>query len=213
MLPVHVASQFRPGQWSLAEFVKPLKGFLELVGMITDMTLLLATLSIVAGTLVITGVPTKLGYLLVEAAGVNVVAMVAMGFLFGAILGTGLPPAPVYILVAIVIAPPFMQAGINPWVVHFFAFFVAVFGELTPPTSITAAITSKIANASFYVTLVAIGANLHIAVHAHGRHVHPSRIRHRTRARSARRRLPDPGIDPWPHLQSAGERDIRRIRK
>ena len=46
-----------------------------------------------------------------------------------------------------------MQAGINPWVVHFFAFFVAVFGELTPPTSITAAITSKIANASFYVTL------------------------------------------------------------
>jgi TRAP-type uncharacterized transport system fused permease subunit len=46
-----------------------------------------------------------------------------------------------------------MQAGINPWVVHFFAFFVAVFGELTPPTSITAAITSKIAGASFYVTL------------------------------------------------------------
>jgi TRAP-type uncharacterized transport system fused permease subunit len=76
-----------------------------------------------------------------------------MGFLFGVILGTGLPPAPVYILVAIVIGPPFMQAGINPWVVHFFAFFVAVFGELTPPTSITAAITSKIANASFYVTL------------------------------------------------------------
>ena len=37
--------------------------------------------------------------------------------------------------------------------VHFFAFFVAVFGELTPPTSITAAITSKIAGASFYVTL------------------------------------------------------------
>ncbi len=68
-------------------------------------------------------------------------------------LGIGLPPAPVYILVAIVIAPPFMQAGVNPWVVHFFAFFVAVFGELTPPTSITAAITSKIANASFYVTL------------------------------------------------------------
>jgi TRAP-type uncharacterized transport system fused permease subunit len=37
--------------------------------------------------------------------------------------------------------------------VHFFAFFIGVFGELTPPTSITAAITSKIANTSFYVTL------------------------------------------------------------
>jgi TRAP transporter 4TM/12TM fusion protein len=154
MLVFHVAWLLRPGQWSLAEFIKPLKEFLDsYIDMITDLTLLLATLSIMAGTLVITGVPTKLGLLLVEAAGVNMAAMVGMGFLFGVVLGTGLPPAPVYILVAIVIAPPFMQAGVNPWVVHFFAFFVAVFGELTPPTSITAAITSKIANASFYVTL------------------------------------------------------------
>jgi TRAP-type uncharacterized transport system fused permease subunit len=38
-------------------------------------------------------------------------------------------------------------------VVHFFAFFIGVFGELTPPTSITAAITSKIANTSFYLTM------------------------------------------------------------
>jgi TRAP transporter 4TM/12TM fusion protein len=154
MLIVHVAALLQPGQWSFAEFIKPLKAFLDsYIDMISDIALLLATLSIMAGALVVTGVPTKLGFLLVEAAGVNIVAMVAMGFLFGVILGTGLPPAPVYILVAIVIGPPFMQAGINPWVVHFFAFFVAVFGELTPPTSITAAITSKIANASFYVTL------------------------------------------------------------
>ena len=154
MLLVHLVPLLRPGQWSLRKFVVPLQRFLDsYLDMITDLTLLLATLSIMAGTLVITGVPTKLGFLLVEAAGINLAAMVAMGFLFGVVLGTGLPPAPVYILVAIVIAPPFIQAGVNPWVVHFFAFFVAVFGELTPPTSITAAITSKIAGASFYVTL------------------------------------------------------------
>jgi TRAP-type uncharacterized transport system fused permease subunit len=46
-----------------------------------------------------------------------------------------------------------IQIGVNPWVVHFFAFFLGVFGELTPPTSLVAAITSKIANASFYQTL------------------------------------------------------------
>ena len=154
VLIVHAAPLLRPGQWSFSEFIGPLRRFLDsYIDMITDLTLLLATLSIMAGTLVITGVPTKLGFLLVEAAGINLAAMVAMGFIFGVVLGTGLPPAPVYILVAIVIAPPFIQAGVNPWVVHFFAFFVAVFGELTPPTSITAAITSKIAGASFYVTL------------------------------------------------------------
>src|SRR5262249_56866224 len=64
-----------------------------------------------------------------------------------------LPPAPTYILVAIVIAPPMIQVGVNPWVVHFFAFFLGVFDELTPPTSLVAAVTAKIANASFYQTL------------------------------------------------------------
>src|SRR5207244_10952680 len=106
-----------------------------------------ATLSIMTGALVITGVPTKLGSVLIEAAGVNLMAMVLLSFIFGAILGTGLPPAPTYILVAIVIAPPMIQVGVNPWVVHFFAFFLGMFGELTPPTWLGAPVTAKVANA------------------------------------------------------------------
>jgi TRAP-type uncharacterized transport system fused permease subunit len=43
--------------------------------------------------------------------------------------------------------------GVDPWVVHFFAFFLAVWGEVTPPTSISAAVTSKIADTSFMQTL------------------------------------------------------------
>ena len=46
-----------------------------------------------------------------------------------------------------------IKVGVNPWVVHFFAFFLGVWGELTPPTSLVAAVTAKIANASFYTTL------------------------------------------------------------
>src|SRR6185437_7378743 len=111
------------------------------------------TLAIMTGALVITGVPTKLGAILIDLAGVSLAAMVVLAFVFGAILGTGLPPAPTYILVAIVIAPPMIRVGVNPWVVHFFAFFLGVFGELTPPTSLVAAVTAKIANASFYTTL------------------------------------------------------------
>jgi TRAP-type uncharacterized transport system fused permease subunit len=105
------------------------------------------------GALVITGVPTKLGAILIDLAGINLAAMVILAFVFGALLGTGLPPAPTYILVAIVIAPPMIKVGVNPWVVHFFAFFLGVWGELTPPTSLVAAVTAKIANASFYTTL------------------------------------------------------------
>jgi TRAP transporter 4TM/12TM fusion protein len=152
LLLIHVVGLL--GHWSFREFMVPIRRVLDsYIDMITDIALLLATLSIMTGALVITGVPTKLGALLIEAGGISMAAMVAMAFLFGAILGTGLPPAPVYILVAIVIGPPFIKAGVDPWVVNFFAFFIGVFGELTPPTSITAAITSKIAGASFYTTL------------------------------------------------------------
>ncbi|HWB46443.1 MAG TPA: TRAP transporter fused permease subunit [Hyphomicrobiaceae bacterium] len=140
--------------WSLEEFIRPVRKFLDAyIEMTSDLTLLLATLAIMTGALVITGVPTKLGSILINLAGVNLAAMVILAFLFGALLGTGLPPAPTYILVAIVIAPPMIRAGVNPWVVHFFAFFLGVWGELTPPTSLVAAVTAKIANASFYTTL------------------------------------------------------------
>jgi TRAP transporter 4TM/12TM fusion protein len=152
LLAVHVVSVLRA--WSFAEFIRPIKKFLDsYIEMTADLTLLLATLAIMTGALVITGVPTKLGAILIEAAGVNLAAMVVLAFVFGAVLGTGLPPAPTYILVAIVIAPPMIKVGVNPWVVHFFAFFLGVWGELTPPTSLVAAVTAKIANASFYTTL------------------------------------------------------------
>ena len=126
--------------------------------MTAELTLLLATLSILTSAFVNTGVPPKVGFILVEAASINLAAMVVVAFLFGALLGMGLPPAPTYILTALVIAPQMIKAGVEPWPVHFFAFFLAVWGELTPPTSVVAAVTSKIARASFMGTLVrAIG--------------------------------------------------------
>jgi TRAP transporter 4TM/12TM fusion protein len=154
LFTMHLAFLLGPDGWSFGAFIRPIRKFLDAyIDMVSDLTLLLATLAIMTGALVITGVPTKLGSLLIEAAGVNLAAMVVLAFIFGAILGTGLPPAPTYILVAIVIAPPMIAIGVNPWVVHFFAFFLGVWGELTPPTSLVAAVTAKIANASFYQTL------------------------------------------------------------
>jgi len=159
---VDLVPLLRPGRWSFGAFIKPIRKFLDsYTDMTSDLTLLLATLGIMTGALVITGVPTKLGALLIEAAGFNLAAMVILAFVFGALLGTGLPPAPTYILVAIVIAPPMIKIGVDPWVVHFFAFFLGVWGELTPPTSIVAAVTAKIADASFYETL---GRSLQICV-------------------------------------------------
>jgi TRAP-type uncharacterized transport system fused permease subunit len=44
--------------------------------------------------------------------------------------------------------------GINPWVAHFFLFFVAVISEYSPPTSLVAAVASRISGASFMGTMM-----------------------------------------------------------
>jgi TRAP transporter 4TM/12TM fusion protein len=142
------------GSWNFRELAAPFQRFIEQFAVVTaDLTLLLATLSIMTGVFVITGIPTKVGFLLMEAAGLHLGAMALVAFFFAALVGTGLPPAPTYILTALVIAPAMIKVGVNPWVVHFYAFFLAVWGELTPPTSVVAAVTAKIADASFMGTL------------------------------------------------------------
>src|SRR3990172_96511 len=154
LVAAHLVSVGRARGWSWRALLAPLGRFVDtFAGMTADLTLLLATLSIMTGALVITGVPTKIGAILIEMAGVNLFAMAIVAFFFGALLGTGLPPAPTYIITALVIAPPMIKVGVDPWVVHFFAFFLAVWGELTPPTSVTAAVTAKIAHAPFIQTL------------------------------------------------------------
>lgn len=154
LLAAHLVAIARTRGWTWRTLAAPLGRFVDnFASMTSDLTLLLATLSIMTGALVITGVPTKIGAILIAAAGVNLASMAIVAFFFGALLGTGLPPAPTYIITALVIVPPMIRVGVDPWVVHFFAFFLAVWGELTPPTSVAAAITAKIANAPFMRTL------------------------------------------------------------
>ena len=134
--------------------LRPYVGFLDTFSRMTsELTLLLAILGLVTASFTITGVPTAVGQLLIEVASVHIILVVVMAFAFGYVVGMGLPPAPTYIIVAVVIAPFMIRAGLDPWQVHFYAFLIAVFGELSPPTSVTAAVTSRIADASFSRTM------------------------------------------------------------
>ncbi len=121
--------------------------------MTSYLTLLLATLGIMIGLFTVTGFIVRMGGMLIELGAWNIVAMILMAFVFGWLAGTGLPPTATYIIGAVVIVPPLVKLGINPWVAHFFVFLLSVWGELSPPTSLTAAVSSRIANASFMRTM------------------------------------------------------------
>ena len=121
--------------------------------MTSYLTLLLATLGIMTGLFTVTGFINRMGGMLLDLGAWNIVAMIGMAYLFGWLVGAGLPPTATYIICAVVIVGPLRQLGINPWVAHFFVFLLSVWGELSPPTSLTAAISARIAEASFMKTM------------------------------------------------------------
>ena len=112
LVTAHVVALARARSRSPREFIAPINRFVDtFANMTADLTLLLATLSIMTGAFVITGVPTKIGALLVAAAGVNLAAMAIMAFVFGALLGTGLRDRDVHRVFAVVVRVPARVGG------------------------------------------------------------------------------------------------------
>jgi TRAP transporter 4TM/12TM fusion protein len=120
--------------------------------MTSYVTFLLATLGIMIGLFTVTGFINRMGGMLLEVGAQNLVAVILLAFVFAWLTGCGIPPTATYIIGAVVIVGPLTELGINPWVAHFFVFLVSVWGELSPPVALAAAVTSRIAGASFMRT-------------------------------------------------------------
>ncbi|HEY8418061.1 MAG TPA: TRAP transporter fused permease subunit [Limnochordales bacterium] len=131
------------------QLAKALETFADLAAYIA---ILMMVLGIMIGLFTVTGFILRMGQLMLRLGEWHVAAIIVMAWLFGWLAGTGLPPTATYIIVAVIIVPPMTRFGINPWVAHFFAFLISVWGELTPPTSLTAAVASSISGASFMRT-------------------------------------------------------------
>jgi TRAP transporter 4TM/12TM fusion protein len=123
------------------------------VSMASYLTLLLSTLGIMIGLFTVTGFINRMGAILLDLGAWSVIATVLMAWVFGWLAGAGLPPTATYIILAVIVVDPIVKLGIDPWVAHFFCFLVAIWGELSPPTSLTAAVTARIADASFMRTM------------------------------------------------------------
>ena len=121
--------------------------------MASYLTLLLATLGIMIGLFTVTGFINRMGAMLIDLGSWNIMALIGMAYIFGWLVGAGLPPTATYVIGAVVIVGPLREVGVNLWVAHFFVFLLSVWGELSPPTSLTAAISSRIAEASFMRTM------------------------------------------------------------
>ncbi|MBL7203792.1 MAG: TRAP transporter permease [Desulfobacteraceae bacterium] len=139
----------------IKECVRCLRRSVEaFAGVTAPLILLLAMLGVMINLFVVSGWMLKLMGLLATVGEYNVIALIAVGFLIGVFLGLGIPPSACYLLSAVIVIPPMIRIGINPWVAHFFLFFIAVISEYSPPTSLVAAVASRISGASFMKTMM-----------------------------------------------------------
>jgi len=139
----------------IKEWVRCLRQALEAFAEVTaPLVLLLAMLGVMINLFVVSGWMLKLMGLMVGIGEFHVIALIGVGFLIGVFLGLGIPPSACYIISAVIVIPPMTRFGINPWVAHFFLFFIAVISEYSPPTSLVAAVASRISGASFMKTMM-----------------------------------------------------------
>jgi len=139
----------------IKEWVRCLRRAVEaFAGVTAPLILLLAMLGVMVNLFVVSGWMPKLMQLLARVGEFHILALIGVGFAVGVFLGLGIPPSACYILSAVIVIPPMTRFGINPWVAHFFLFFVAVISEYSPPTSLVAAVASRISGASFMKTMM-----------------------------------------------------------
>ena len=61
------------------------------------------------------------------------------------ILGMGMPPIGVYVLLAVAVAPSLIEVGVSPLAAHMFIFYLGMMSMVTPPVAIAAFFAANLA--------------------------------------------------------------------
>jgi TRAP transporter 4TM/12TM fusion protein len=101
----------------------------------------------VIGLLNITGLALGLGLSLVKLGEGSLPLLLLVVALICVVLGMGLPTTGVYLLVALLAAPPLVKLGVPPMAAHMFVFFFGCLSMITPPVAMAAYAAAHIAQA------------------------------------------------------------------
>ncbi|GAF21165.1 TRAP transporter permease [Shouchella hunanensis] len=106
-----------------------------------------AAAGIIVGVISITGLGVTISSVLLSFSQGNVGIALVIVMLITIILGFGMPPTAVYVVLVSILIPPLVQLGIPPIVAHMFIFYYSTLAALTPPVAITAFTAAALARA------------------------------------------------------------------
>lgn len=107
---------------------------------------------IIMGSLSLTGLAISLCSDLISFAGGNLIVLGILCAVAATILGMGLPTVTVYIIVALIFAPPLIQLGVKPIAAHMFIFYYGLASMITPPVCLCAYVAAGIAGGDMFKT-------------------------------------------------------------
>ncbi|MCG6904442.1 MAG: TRAP transporter fused permease subunit [Rhodobacter sp.] len=114
------------------------KVFVETGTSMVDLILVVAAAGFVIGVLNVTGLGFALTLVLVDAVGQNVIFLLGISAVICIILGMGMPTSGVYVLLAALVAPSLVAAGIQPLAAHLFILYFGMMSMITPPVALAA---------------------------------------------------------------------------
>ena len=97
-----------------------------------------------------TGIGVLITQSLVSLSGGNMFALLILTAILCFILGMGLTGIIAYLLLAVLVGPVLIEAGIPPLAAHLFFFWASTWSHVTPPVAITCFIAAPLAGANLW---------------------------------------------------------------
>ena len=112
-----------------------------------DIILICAGAGLVIGVLNMTGMAFDMGMAILRFSQDSLFVLLGMAALASVILGMGMPTVGVYVLLATLIAPAMVEAGVTPMAAHMFVLYFGMLSMVTPPVALAAFAAAHLASA------------------------------------------------------------------
>jgi len=115
---------------------------------LAEITSMLCAVGFIIGTLIMTGVAASFSYEIIALAGDSLILLLIFGALTSFVLGMGVTISACYVILALILAPALIKAGLYPLAVHLFVLYCGLMSFVTPPVAIGAYAGAGLAGAN-----------------------------------------------------------------
>ena len=119
---------------------------------VMEIALMLACIEVILVIFSTSGLALKLNMLLLALGRENLWLILLIGASICILLGCVVSTVAVYILAMVTVVPALLRVGIDPYIAHFYVFWFAILGLISPPVATCSLTASRISGAGFMGT-------------------------------------------------------------